>query len=113
MPEARVVFQLADGRPEDHETAVRNVRNAVADLPGASACLVAHGPGLGLVTGRTGFADDVDQLVKDGVEVLACRNTMARLGIAEDELRPGVATVPAGIGEIVRRQQEGWAYVRI
>jgi intracellular sulfur oxidation DsrE/DsrF family protein len=113
MTDPRVVFQLADGMVEDHQTALRNVRNAVADLPGASVCLVAHGPGIGLVTGRTGFADGIDELVEDGVEVLACRNTMARLGIPDDELRPGVGTVSAGIGEIVRRQQEGWAYVRI
>lgn len=113
MPDPRVVFQLADGRTEDHETALRNLRNAIADLPGAIVCLVAHGPGLSLVTGRTGLADDVDELVKDGVEVLACRNTMARLGVADVELRPGVGTVSAGIGEIVRRQGAGWAYVRI
>lgn len=113
MTDVRVVFQLADGRPEDHETALRNLRNVRADLPDAAVCLVAHGPGLRLVTGETGLGDALDELVGGGVEVLACRNTMRRLEIPEDALRDGVGTVPAGIGEIVRRQSEGWAYVRI
>lgn len=113
MPELRVVFQLAEGGAESHETALRNVRNTVSDLDGARVCLVAHGPGLRLVTGETGFADQVDELVGSGVEVVACRNTMTRLDIPDDALRPGVGTVSAGIGEIVRRQNGGWAYVRV
>jgi intracellular sulfur oxidation DsrE/DsrF family protein len=113
MPQLRVVFQVAEGGADGHEAALRNVRNTVADLDDARVCLVAHGPGLRLVTGETGFADQVDELVKDGVEVVACRNTMKRLDIAEDALRPGVGTVSAGIGELVRRQQAGWAYVRV
>jgi intracellular sulfur oxidation DsrE/DsrF family protein len=113
MPQLRVVFQVAEGGADGHEAALRNVRNTVADLDDARVCLVAHGPGLRLVTGETGFGDQVDELVKDGVEVVACRNTMTRLDIAEDALRPGVGTVSAGIGELVRRQQAGWAYVRV
>lgn len=113
MSEYRVVFQVADGRPEDHETAVRNVRNTIADLPGARVCVVGHGPGLRLLTGETGCGAAVDELVASGVEVVACANTMRRLDVPETALRPGVGTVSAGIGELVRRQSEGWAYVRV
>ncbi len=113
MPQQRVVFQLAEGGADSHESALRNVRNTMADLGEAEICLVAHGPGVRLITGETGFADQLDELIKNGVEVVACRNTMARLGIGDDALRPGVRTVSAGIGELVRRQNGGWAYVRV
>ncbi|MFC5994808.1 DsrE family protein [Pseudonocardia hispaniensis] len=113
MAGSRVVFHVADGEPLGHETALRNVRNTMDDLPGAAVCLVAHGPGLRLLTGETGFGAGVEELAAAGVEVLACRNTMKRLGVAENALRAGVGTVSAGIGELVRRQEQGWAYVRV
>lgn len=109
----RVVFQVAEPDATLHEAALRNVRNTAADLGAdAQVAVVAHGPGIGLVTGDTGLDDQVGELVKDGVEVLACRNTLKRFDIPVERLLPGVETVTAGIGEIVRRQHEGWAYVR-
>ncbi len=109
----RVIFQVSDPDPKTHETALRNIRNTAADLgDDASVAVVAHGPGIGLLTGATGFDDQVGEIVKSGVEVLACRNTLNRLSISVEELLPGVEVVSAGIGEIVRRQHEGWAYVR-
>ena len=113
MPHYRVIFQVAEPDPKLHEAALRNVRNTAADLgPDAEVALVAHGPGIGLVTGETGLQDQVEELVKEGVQVLACRNTMTRLQIPEDRLLPRVEIVTSGIGELVRRQHEGWAYVR-
>lgn len=113
MSTYRVIFQVAESDPKLHEAALRNVRNVALDLgPGAQLALVAHGAGIGLVTGQSGFEEQVGELVKTGVEVLACRNTMTRQQISEDRLLPGVEMVTSGLGEIVRRQHEGWAYVR-
>lgn len=109
----RVVFQVSDDNPAAHETALRNIRNTAADLGAdAEVALVAHGPGIRLVTGDSGFVDELADLVKQDVEVLACRNTLGRLGLGLEELLPGVEVVSAGIAEIVRRQNGGWAYVR-
>ncbi len=109
----RVIFQVSDPDANTHETALRNIRNTAADLgDDASVAVVAHGPGIGLLTGATGFEDQVGEIVKSGIEVLACRNTLNRLSIPVEDLLPGVEVVSAGIGEIVRRQHEGWAYVR-
>jgi intracellular sulfur oxidation DsrE/DsrF family protein len=46
------------------------------------------------------------------VVVAACENTLEMKGIGRDRLAAGVVTVPSGIGELVRKQQQGWAYVR-
>ncbi|MHB8300803.1 MAG: DsrE family protein [Dermatophilaceae bacterium] len=113
MPHYRVIFQVVEPDPKLHEAALRNVRNTAADLGAdAEVVLVAHGPGIGLVTGETGFQDEIEELAKEGVQVLACRNTLTRLQIPEDRFLPRVEIVTSGIGELVRRQHEGWAYVR-
>ncbi len=113
MTHYRAVFQVSDADPAFHEQVLRNVRNTAADLgQDAEVAVVTHGPGLQLAIGATGWTDQVAELVESGVEVMACRNTMQRLGIEPEQLLPGVEMVSAGIGEIVRRQQDGWAYVR-
>ena len=113
MTAYRVIFQVSEADPKTHENALRNVRNTAADLgPDAQVAVVAHGPGIGLVTGQSGCTQEVSDLVGQGVQVLACRNTLNRLEIPVEKLLPGVEIVTAGIGEIVRRQHDGWAYVR-
>jgi len=65
-----------------------------------------------LVTGDTGFEREVGELIKEGIAVLACQNTLTRKQISPERLLPEVRMVTSGLGEIIRRQQEGWAYVR-
>ena len=45
-----------------------------------------------------------EQLAEKGVEVLACRNSLRSLNMAEEDLAGFVRVVPAGITELVRRQ---------
>ena len=113
MSTYRVVFQVSEADLGLHEQVLRNVANTMADLgEGTRVAIVAHGPGLQLVLGATGQSDALAELVSAGVELLACGNTMRRLDVTDDQLLPGVAVVSAGVAEIVRRQQDGWAYVR-
>lgn len=114
MSTSRVIFQVCEPTAEAHETALRNIRNTIADLgEDTDAAVVAHGPGIGLVTGATGYQAQVGDIATRGVEILAWQNTLDRLAIPKEDLLPAVEVVSAGIAEIVRRQNEGWGYVRL
>ena len=54
----------------------------------------------------------VSDAVKAGVRVVACENTMRNQKLVRADMHPDVGYVQAGVVEIVRRQQEGWAYLR-
>jgi intracellular sulfur oxidation DsrE/DsrF family protein len=41
-----------------------------------------------------------------------CRNTMENIGSHENDLYSFVKTVPSGVGEVVKRQKEGWQYIK-
>lgn len=116
MPETvyRVLFHLDEADRAKHEAVLRNVSNVLEDLgPERTQIeLVAHGPGLDLLTGKTGLAEGVQRVAERGVIVAACQNTRRERQIAPEELLPGVTLVSSGIGEIVRREAEGWLYVR-
>lgn len=106
-----VAVHLPEGGEDRQEAVIRNLRHLRAALtPGTQIELVAHGPGISVLDRRGPLANGVRDL--SGVRLVACRNTMSRLGIEVADLLPGVMVVPAGIAHIVRRQAEGWAYVR-
>ena len=47
-----------------------------------------------------------------GVEFVACGNSMKALKIDKADLIEGVGVTVAGYVELIRRQRQGWAYLR-
>jgi intracellular sulfur oxidation DsrE/DsrF family protein len=107
---AGVVVHLAEGDPDRQHAVLVNVRNLGQALGHSVPVeLVAHGPGVSLLTGETGLSED---LMAGGVATLACENTMRSRELESDDLVIGVATVDSGVAHLARRQLEGWAYLR-
>jgi intracellular sulfur oxidation DsrE/DsrF family protein len=108
-----VVVHLDEADPGKHEAVLRNISHLLAELGEDTPVeLVVHGPGLAAVLAGAADADQVGRLLGRGVSVAACGNTMRQQGVTAGELITGVSVVPAGLAQIVRRQREGWAYVR-
>lgn len=109
---AVVHVNIADARRQVH--GLKNIRNILKASNGRALIeVVAHGPGIALVLRRkTPAAEQVQELLQQGVRFVACRNTMQELGLQEADLLPGVQIVPSGAVEVLRRQQEGYGYFR-
>lgn len=113
MTAAGVVVHVDEPGDDKHAAVLRNVSNLLDDLGDDTLVqIVAHGPGIGLCLTDSAHTDQVRSLIERGVVVAACQNTLRSREIGPDQLTPGVVTVPAGIGELVRKQRDGWAYVR-
>ena len=91
---------------------IENLREAIGDEL-REVEVVAHGPGLGLVL-RTNAAQAarMEALARQGVRFLACENSMKRRKLGKADLLPFVGTVDSGVAQVVRRQQQGWQYIR-
>jgi intracellular sulfur oxidation DsrE/DsrF family protein len=81
--------------------------------------VVLNGKGLDLVRSDTSkFAKRISQLQKNykNLTFAACQNTIDRLkrehGIIV-RLLPGVTVIDSGMAEIMRRQDQGWAYLQV
>lgn len=107
-----VVIHVAEASPERHQAILRNVANLVADLGHVPVEVVAHGPGVELLTGESGHAAALLHIIDLGVRVLACGNTLKARDMTVDDLLDGVSAIPSGVGHLARRQLEGWAYLR-
>jgi intracellular sulfur oxidation DsrE/DsrF family protein len=110
----RVVIQVSDNDPARWNLALNNAKNLQADLGAANVEIeiVAYGPGLNMVKSGSAVANRIDESVMAGLNIVACENTMANQKVSKREILPGVNYVGAGVVEIMRRQQEGWSYLR-
>lgn len=113
-PTYRVVIHVDESEPTKHRAVLGNVANLLTDLgPDATEVeVVAHGPGLDLLLTGTPHGEQVGALQEQGVRMLACANTLRIRDLTAADLLAGVEVVSAGIGHIVRREHEGWQYVR-
>ena len=115
----KVVFEVSVDGVENWEGALRNAQNARKAL-GESATtvkIVAHGKGIGLLLLTTGMTHPelkkkLQALHGEGVVFAACENTMARMKLEKQDLDPAAVTVDSGVAEVVRKQTEGWAYIK-
>lgn len=109
-----VVIQVSENDPAKWEMALinaRNVRKAYGDKP-VGVEIVAYGPGLKMFRGDSPVAAGLEDAQKNGIKLLACNNTMNMTHTTRAQLNRAVDVVPAGIIEIMERQQDGYAYVR-
>ena len=59
-----------------------------------------------------GRYDAIRDLALDTVKFAACRNALAAAGIREGSLIPFIEVVPSGAVDLIRRQKEGYAYLK-
>jgi len=110
----RVVIQVSDNDPAKWSLALNNAKNVQQDLgkDKVQIEIVAYGPGLGMLKAESKVADRLAQALDNNVGLLACENTMTNTKVSRDDMYGGIAYVKAGVTHIMKRQREGWAYIR-
>ena len=108
------MIQVSDADPQKWNLALNNARNVQVDLGAdrAEVEIVAYGQDIGMLKADALVANRVDDAVAAGVRVVACENTMKSLKIGRDDMNGKIEYVAAGVVELMRRQQQGYAYIR-
>ena len=110
----RVIFQVSDNDPAKWTLALSNAKNVQLDLgqDRVQIEIIAYGPGLEMLKGESKVADRLAGALDDNVGLIACENTMITTHVARDDMYGGIAFVKTGVSHIMKRQREGWAYIR-
>jgi uncharacterized protein len=110
----KVIFQVSDNDPAKWSLALNNARNVQQDLgkDNVQIEIVAYGPGLGMLKAESRVADRLAEALDNNVGLLACENTMTNTKVSRNDMYGGIAYVKAGVTHIMKRQREGWAYIR-
>ena len=110
----RLVVQVTDGEAQRWNMALNNIRNLQTELGAANVEveLVAYGPGINMLKADATTANRISDAIKSGVKIVACENSLKAMKVGKEDMHGEIGYVPAGVVEIMRKQQEGWAYLR-
>lgn len=110
----RIVIQINEDDVKKWNVVLANIRNIQTELGSGKVAiaLVAIGPGLGMLSAESLAANGVRDALTAGVEFIACGNSMKAQNIEKADLIDGVKVAVAGYVELMKRQQQGWAYLR-
>ena len=114
MAQNKVVFQVSDADVGKWNLTMNNVRNVQQDLGADKVTIeiVAYGPGIGMLKLESPLAQRIADALGQRVHVVACENTMTAQKITRADMLPNISYVPAGVVELMQKQQQGYAYIR-
>ena len=111
---AKVVIQVSDSDQGKWNLALNNAKNIQTDLGAANVDIeiVTYGPGIDMLKLDSPVGGRIGEATTAGVKVIACENTMRGQKLTRADMLNGISYVPAGVVELMSRQQQGWAYIR-
>jgi intracellular sulfur oxidation DsrE/DsrF family protein len=110
----RVVIQVSDADTAKWNLALNNAKN-VQQAYGADKVdieIVTYGPGIGMLKMDSVIANRIDESKQAGITIVACLNTMKNMKLTTDDMLPNTSYVPSGVVELIKKQKEGYAYIR-
>jgi intracellular sulfur oxidation DsrE/DsrF family protein len=113
-PRNRALFQVTDNDPARWNMILNNMANLREGVgsEGADIELVAYGPGILMLKADSPAKQRIAEALKSGVSVNACQHTMHGFKLAPADMLPEIGYVPSGVVEVMKKQQQGWAYIR-
>ena len=110
----RVVMQVSQNDKARWDLALNNAENLQEALgeKNIDIEIVAYGPGIKMLTMDSTVGNRIEDALKRSVKFSACQVTMRKLKLTKADMLDNIGYVPGGVVELMRRQQEGWAYIK-
>lgn len=113
--DSRVIFHIDE--LQKWNLLLHNVKNLLAsydDRSGVCIEVLANSEAVKAYVRNGGPADynAMEALSQKHVTFTACSNALNGMHISQEQLFPFVNVVPAGVRELVDKQQQGYAYIK-
>ncbi len=111
----KVVFDITSSDPSCQNQVVREASLIKEGNPDAQVEVVLYGHSLDLIRkDKSQYTSDIQKLInQEGVSFNVCHIAMKHNNVDSSQLISGVGIVPDGIYEIIKKQREGWGYIKI
>jgi intracellular sulfur oxidation DsrE/DsrF family protein len=108
MPVVVQVSDIANAR-----SALKSIKNLREDMPIEEIEVVLHQEAIDIALSDGEYSNLILDLMTREIVFAACYNSMKAKEIKSTDLIEGMKIVDAGVGEIVRLQNDGWAYLKL
>lgn len=110
----KVVIQVSDNDPGKWNLALNNAQNVQEDFGrnNVKVEIVAYGPGIPMVKLDSEVGSRIAEARSAGVQVVACENTMHKQKLAKADMLPNIRYVKSGVPYLMKKQQQGYSYIR-
>jgi uncharacterized protein len=110
----KIVWDMNSKDTAEQSIIFRQIGNVLKESPDTKIEVVFHGPAItGLVQGSSPYPEKVQEFLQKGVIFAACNNSLRRYNIDPSKVLTGVIVVPVAILELVKKQEEGWKYIKM
>lgn len=108
-----VVWDLSSADTTVQAAVFRQVNNARAQVPDLQVEVVFHGQAVfAVMNDSLQFASRVKLAKEKGVTIAVCNNSLKRLKIDPSKLMAETTVVPSAVVELIKKQAEGWSYLK-
>lgn len=111
----KVIFHLNE--EEKTKDVLRNIKNLLEDMKNENERieveLLAHSSGVEAFkkTSKEN-KEEIKSLLEKGVEISLCNNTLKTLNLKKEDFIEEAVIVSSGVGELTKKQNEGWSYIK-
>ena len=110
----RLILHLQSADTLVHRSLVNQISNMKKEIPDAEIAVICHGPGMDLLLkNKSKYIDRIANMEYEQLQFIGCEFTMKQRNIKSEDLVPYATTVPYALVDIVKRQNEGWLYVKL
>lgn len=112
----QAVFHIDDKKKI--QKAIGNTKGVATDFSDANVQhqikWVINGTGVLRFTKENNeYREQIEHLLDRNLQVAVCKNSLLHFEIKPSEIIDGIEIVPTAVGELIRKQVEGWAYIKI
>lgn len=109
----KIIFQLVTGDSTSHKVLMKQFGNILSVAPDTKIEVVCHGPGIEMMMQDKSIVINKIKEFKDkGVVFNVCEFSLKERKVDKAKLIEQSTYVPAGILEIVEKQEQGWSYIK-
>ncbi len=109
----KIIWEMPGGDTAQQRVLFNQVNNVLAAAPDTKIEVVLHGNAVYAFLKDTGyFKTQIADLYKKGIVFAVCNNSLKKRNIDPARVIPEAIIVPVAILEIVKKQEEGWSYIK-
>ena len=110
----KIAWDIESGDTALQRGLYKQINNVLTASPDTKIEVVFHGNAIYAMLTDTGYhKEQIMNLVKKGVIFAACNNSLKSRNIDRKRVMPRAIIVPVAILELVKKQEEGWAYIKV